>query len=98
MPLTRLTSIKLRFKWTQVEQDVFSEIKRIVAHDNLLTYKDFNESFKKFTNANAFQLGAVVSQKYKHIALYSRKINDDQQLYTVIEIELLSIVETLKGV
>ena len=43
-----------------------------------------------------FQLGAVISQKGKPIALYSRKITDDQQQYKVIDRELLSIVETLK--
>ena len=30
-PLTILTSIKLGFKWTQVKQDSFDEIKWIVA-------------------------------------------------------------------
>ena len=42
-PLTRLTSIKWKFKWTQVGQDAFDKINRIVERDNLLTYPDFNE-------------------------------------------------------
>ena len=54
-PLTRLTSIKRGFTWTQVEQDAFGKIKRIVARDNLLTYIDLNETFKIHTNASAFQ-------------------------------------------
>ena len=41
-PLTRFTSIKRKFKWTQVKQDDFHNINRIVARDNLLTYLDFN--------------------------------------------------------
>ena len=44
--LTKLTSIKINFKWTQVRQDDFEEIKRIVARDNLLPYPDFNETYK----------------------------------------------------
>ena len=36
--LTRLTSIKRILKWTQVEQDAFDKIKRIVARGTLLTY------------------------------------------------------------
>ena len=36
-PLTILTPIKRIFKWAQVKQDAFDEIKRIVAHDTLLT-------------------------------------------------------------
>ena len=44
-PLSKLTSI-YKFKWTQVEQDAFNKIKRILAHDTLLTYPDFNETLK----------------------------------------------------
>ena len=95
-PLTRLTFITRKFKWTKVEQDDFGEIKRIVASDTLLTYPGFNEIFKIHTNASAFQLGAVVSQKSKPIALYTRKITDFQQRYIVTDRELLSIIETLK--
>ena len=60
-PLTKMKSIKRNFKCTQVEQDTFDKIKRIVARDTLLTYPDFNENFKTHTDASAFQLGAVIS-------------------------------------
>ena len=76
-PLTKLTSIKRNFKWAQVEQDAFDEIKRILACDNLLTYPDFNEIFKIQTDASAFQFGAVIIQKGKPIAFYSRKLTHD---------------------
>ena len=91
-PLTKLTSIKRNFKWTQAEQDDFYKIKRIVAHNTLLTYPDFNETFKIHTDASVFRLGAVTIQKSKHIPLYSRKLTDDQKRYTVTERELLTIV------
>ena len=65
--LTKLTSIKNKFKWTQFQQDAFDKIKWIVARDNLSTYPYFNETFKIHTNASAFQLGAVISQKGKPI-------------------------------
>ena len=68
-PLTKLTSVKRKFKWTQVKQYAFDKIKRIVARDTLLTYPDFNETFKIHTNASAFQLGVVIIQKGKPIAL-----------------------------
>ena len=95
--LTRSMYIKREFKWTQVKQDAFEEIKRIMACDTLLTYQYFNETFKIHADDSAFQLGAVISQKDKPIAFYSRKLNDNQHGYTVIEIERLSIVETLNN-
>ena len=53
--------------------------------DTLLTYLDFNEAFKIHTNASVFQLGAVIIQKVKPIALYSIKLTGAQQQYTVTE-------------
>ena len=75
-PLTILTSIKRRFKWTLIEKYAFNKIKRIVARDTLLTYPGFNETFKIRTDASAFQLGAVIRKKDKPIVLYSRKLTD----------------------
>ena len=59
-------------------------------------YPDFNAPFEIHTDASKLQLGAVISQKGKPIAFYSRKINSSQQNYTITDKELLSIVETLK--
>ena len=95
-PSNKLTYIKRNFKRAQVKQDDFDEIKRIVTCDTILTYPDFNETFKIHTDASAFQLGAVIIQKGKPIAFYSRKLTDAQQRYTVTEIELLIPEETLK--
>ena len=96
VPLTNIKSIKVRFKWTKIEQNTFNKIKRIVDHDTLLTYSYFNEEFKIHTNDSNFQLGAVISQKGKPIDFYSRKLTNDQIRYAVTERELLSTVETIK--
>ena len=90
--LTILTPIKRKLKWTQVKQDAFDKIKRIVAHNTLSTYPYFNEEFKIHADDVTFQLGEVMSHKEKTIAFYSRKLTDAQQQYTVIEGELLNIV------
>ena len=94
--LTKLMYIEQKYKQTQVEKYAFDGIKRIVAFDPLLNYPDFNETFKICNDAIAFQLRAVVHQKVKLIAFYSRKLTDAQKMYTVIQRELLSILESLK--
>ena len=93
--LTILTSITRKLKWTQVKQDDFVKIKRIVDRNALLTYPDFHETFKIRTGASVFQLGAIIIQKGKPIAFYSIKLTDVQQWYTKTEREILNIVETL---
>ena len=67
-----------------------------MARDTLLTYPDSNEKFKIHTDARNLKLGAVILQKGKPIAFYSRKCTESQQRYTVIERGLLSIIETMK--
>jgi hypothetical protein len=42
------------------------------------------------------QLGAVITQDNRPIAFFSRKLSETQQKYSVTEIKLLAIVETLK--
>ena len=95
-PLTKITPIKNKFKWKNVEKYAFNEIKRIVSRDTLLIYPDSNETFKIRTDARKFQLGAVIIQKGKPIVFYRRKLTDSQKRYTVTEREPLSIVVTLK--
>ena len=56
-----------------------------MVRDTLSTYPDFNEHFKMHTDARAFQLGALIINKVKPIAFYSRKLTGAQKRYTVTE-------------
>ena len=84
-PLTALTSNKVRFRWKFVEHKSFNKIKRIVVCDNSLIYTDFNKRFDIHMDASEFQLGAVIIQDGKTIALYSRRLTGPQTRYTVTE-------------
>ena len=52
--------------------------------------------FEIYTDASSIQLGAVITQDNRPKAFFSRKLFEMQQIYSVTEIELLAIVETLK--
>ena len=95
-PLTVLTSKKTKWAWGSKEQQAFDTMKKIISKDTLLAYPDFNDEFVIHTDASDYQLGAVIAQKGKPIAFYSRKLKPEQTRYTTTEKELLSIVETLK--
>ena len=95
-PLATLTSKQTKWNWTEQHQQAFDTIKRIVSQETLLRHPNFNEDFEIHTDASKSQLGAVISQKGKPIAFYSRKLNSAQLNYTTTEKELLAIVETLK--
>ena len=95
-PLSKLTSSTAKWKWTEVEQTAFENIKKIISKETLLSFPNFSKPFVIHTDASHTQLGAVISQNDKPIAFYSRKLNPAQTRYTTTERELLSIVETLK--
>jgi len=95
-PLTALTSVKVPWRWTDIEQKAFEKIKKVIARHTILAYPDFDKPFEIHTDASAYQLGACISQDKKPIAFYSRKLTPAQTRYTTTERELLSIVETLK--
>ena len=52
--------------------------------------------FVIYTDASTQQLGAVITQNNRPIAFFSRKLSDAQTRYSITELELLAIVETLK--
>ena len=67
-PLTVLTSMKVKFKWTVAKQKSFDDIKLIVDCNTLLIYPDFNKYYDIHTGASEYQLGAVIVQDGKPIA------------------------------
>ena len=95
-PLTVLTSKNVKYNWKDQHQKFLNAIKRVIGREVLLAYPDFNAPFEIHTDASKLKIGAVISQKGKPIALYSRNMNSAQHNYTTTEKELLSVVVTLK--
>ena len=95
-PLTALTSKNVKYDWKDEHEKCFEAIKRVIGREVFLGYPYFNAPFEIHTDVSKLQLGAVISQKGKPIAFYSRKMNSAQQNYTTTEKEFLSIVENLK--
>ena len=63
----------------------------------MMSYPDYSGiPFEIYTDASKRQLGAVITQKGKLLAYFSRKLSEAQRKYSVTELELLSIVECLK--
>ena len=95
--ITRRNKTKKKaWYWDKSHQDSFDKIKETLARDVLLSCPDYNELFEIYTDASTRQLGAVITQKGKVLAYFSRKLSTAQQKYSVTELELLSIVECLK--
>ena len=92
---TKKTKKKLFYSSDVHEQD-FEAIKKVIAREVMLAYPNYNEPFEIFTDASTRQLGAVITQKGCPLAFFSRKLSAAQEKYTITELELLSIVECFK--
>ena len=89
-------TIKKSWYWADKHQAAFDMVKQTLARDVMLAYPDYNDIFEIYTDASTLQLGGVIVQKGRPIAFFSRKLSTAQTKYTITELELLSIVETLK--
>ncbi len=87
---------KKPWRWDSIHQQAFKDVKAAIAKETVLAYPDFLKPFEIYTDASSMQLGAVITQDNRPIAFFSRKLSKTQKKYSVTEIELLAIVETLK--
>ncbi len=87
---------KKPWRWDPNHQQAFDNVKAAIAKETVLAYLDFSKPFKIFTDTSSMQLGAMITQNNRPIAFFSRKLSKAQQKYSVTEIELLAIVETIK--
>ncbi len=87
---------KVPWHQDEVHQRAFDYVKATIAKDVVLAYPDFPKVFEIYTDASSKQLGAVITQDNMPIVFFSRKLSNTQCKYSVTEIELLAIVETLK--
>jgi hypothetical protein len=97
IPLTSLTSSKVKFDWHSSHQQAFDKIKKFIGTELILCYPDFNKPvlFHLYTDASDHQLGAFIMQDKKQ---NNYKLNKSQKRYTTTERdrELLSAIETCK--
>ena len=82
--LKKLCSTKVKFKWTDKENDDFISMMKIVGRNVLLSYPNFNEIFIIHTNASKTQLGGVISHNGNPVEFYSYKLTPAQINYTNI--------------
>ncbi len=95
--ITRINMTKKKsWQWGPIHQQAFDNVKAAIAKETVLAYPDFLKPFEIYTDASSTQLGAMITLDNRPIAFFSRKLSEMQQKYSVMEIELLAIVETLK--
>ena len=70
---------KIPWHWDNKHQKAFNLVKATIVQDIVLAYPDYSEPFDIYTDASKTQLGAVITQKNRPIAFFSRKLYDTQK-------------------
>ena len=96
-PLYQLLRKEAKWKWTKVHEDVFAEIKRIIASNPVLAHYDLNSEIVLTCDASAVGVGAVMEKRLpdgstQPIAFASRSLSDAEKNYAQIEREALGII------
>jgi hypothetical protein len=81
---------KKPWRWESIHQQAFDNVKATITKEVVLAYPDFMNPFEIQTDASTMQLGAVITQGNR------QKLSKAQIKYSITEIKLLAMVETLK--
>ena len=103
-PLNNLTKKGTKFRWTEVEQKSFDEIKHRLITAPIMAYPRSKGMFILDTDASDRTVGAVLSQvqvdndvaQEKVIAYYSYNFKQTERNYCARQREMLAIVQSVK--
>jgi hypothetical protein len=92
--LISFISSKVNFERDSSHKHVIDKIKKVIGTEVFLCYPYFNKPvlFHLYTDESASQLGSVIMQDKKPIAIYSQKLNTAQKRYTTTEIRKKVII------
>lgn len=94
-PLTRLTSKKIKFIWSDECDAVFKQIKEMLLSPPILAYPDFSKPFRLTVDASNGACGGVLSQDFdgkdRPITFLSRTFKKGELNKAIIEKELIAI-------
>ena len=98
-PLTRLLQKDKLFKWNEECDNAFENLKLILMSKPVIHAPCFEKPFKLNIDSSEVAAGGVLLQEHHGVlypvAYFSKKYNDHQQRYSIVEKEALSLVLNL---
>ena len=99
-PLNVLTSVKKDFEWSSKCQHTFDTLKQQITTAPVLHMPTDMDPFCIETDGSGVRLGAVLTQKqddrWHLIAFISKSLSEAERNYPVADLELATIIFTLK--
>jgi hypothetical protein len=95
-PITALQKKGFKFTWTSKCEEIFHKMKYLLTHAPVLKIADPYKNFLVCTDASKEGLGGVLMQEGRVICYESRKLNEHEINYVTHDLDLATIVHTLK--
>ncbi|GKA69143.1 putative reverse transcriptase domain-containing protein [Tanacetum coccineum] len=94
--MTKLTQKGIKFDWGEKEENTFQLIKQKLCSAPILALPEGSEDSMVYCDASHKGLGVVLMQREKVIAYASRQLKTHEKNYTTHDLELGSVVFSLK--
>jgi len=95
-PLNELTKKGVAFKWGELQENAFHELKKRLTEAPLLVLPDFTRTFEIECDASGIGIGGVLMQEGRPIAYFSEKLSGAQLNCSVYDKELYALVRVLE--
>ena len=92
VPIRNLTKSDVPWTWSDVQEQAFEKVKKLVTEARVLRYYDMNKPLVIQCDASEKGLGTALLQEDQPLAYISRALTDTETRYAQIEKELLAVV------
>ena len=96
-PMTRLTRKEVKFEWNDLCDKAFQELKRRLTPTSILMVPERGQRYTVYYDASKDGLGCVLMQSRRVVAYGSRQLKNHEQSYPTHDMELETIVFSLKA-
>ena len=94
--MTRLTWKEVKCKWNDLCERVFQELKRRRTSTPILIVPKWGQRYTVYSDASKDELGSILMQSGRVVAYGSRQLKNHEQNYPIHDMELATIVFSLK--
>ena len=94
--MTRLTRNEVKFKWNDLCEREFQELKRRLIVDPILIVPERGQRYTVYCDASKDGLGCVLMQSMRVVAYGSLQLKNHERNYPTHDMELATIVFSLK--
>jgi hypothetical protein len=94
--MTKLLEKETKFEWSPQCEDIFLTLKKLLTTAPVLAQPDIEKSFDVYCDASSTSIRGVLMQDGRAIDYASRQLRRHKELDPTHDLELLTVVHTLK--